>query len=209
MDYSELQKSSLAYLLNETGMQQAEGRVRSISLLEEMSLIGFIPYTKDFTIQSILNPANLNSRLFVAPYFVKFSQDTPAYPYFKRISMAEGKQYRVDGKLYIDPILSDILHNTPLQYVNPKMPFDGNQLLQLLKKRRVTEDLLIKNEDKTYDYIGREGEYELSCGLENIVSISNSFLCLCSYMNKVTGLPSYTVLTAKDTIRMLPENEDE
>lgn len=209
MDYSELHKSSLAYLLNETGLQQAEGRVRSISLLEEMSLIGFIPYTKDFTIQSILNPANLNSRLFVAPYFVKFSQDTPAYPYFKNISKAKGKQYRIDGKLFIDPILSDILHNTPLKYVNPKMPFDGNQLLQQLKKRSVTEDLFIKNEDKTYDYIAREGEYELSCGLENIVSISNSFLCLCSYMNKVTGLPSYTVLTAKDTIRVLPENEDE
>ena len=69
--------------------------------------------------------------------------------------------------------------------------------------------MFIENEDKTYDYIGREGEYELSCGLENIVSISNSFLCLCSYMNKVTGLPSYTVLTAKDAIRVLPENEDE
>lgn len=209
MDYSELHKSSLAYLLNETGLQQAEGRVRSISLLEEMSLIGFIPYTKYFTIQSILNPANLNSRLFVAPYFVKFSQDTPAYPYFKKISMAKGKQYRVDGKLYIDPILKEIPSSTLRVYEGLSLPFNGNQLLQLLKKRRVREDLFIENEDKTYDYIGREGEYELSCGLENIVSISNSFLCLCSYMNKVTGLPSYTVLTAKDTIRVLPENEDE
>ena len=51
MVHSHIHKSSLFNLLNETGMQQAEGRVRSKSLLEEMSLIGFIPYTDYYTIQ--------------------------------------------------------------------------------------------------------------------------------------------------------------
>ena len=40
MIYSQLHKSSLYNLLSENGIQQAEGRVRSKSLLEDMSLIG-------------------------------------------------------------------------------------------------------------------------------------------------------------------------
>lgn len=107
MIHSQIHKSCLSSLLNETGMQQAEGRVRSKSILEEMSLIGFIPYTDYYTIQLALTSVDLNGHLYVAPYLVKFSKDTPVYPYFKTITKATGKQYRIDGKLYIDPILDD------------------------------------------------------------------------------------------------------
>lgn len=208
MIYSQLNKSSLFSLLNENGMQRAEGRVRSKSLLEEMSLIGFIPYTDYYTHQLILTSVDLNDHLYVAPYLVRFSKDTPVYPYYKTITKAIGKQYRVDGNLYIDPILDEI-PSSVLQYAHFKLPLDGIQLLKLIEKKWDKKDLFIKNEDRTYDYIGREGEWELSCGLGSMLSISNNFLCLCSYMNKVTGLPSYAVLTSDDTIRVLPENEDE
>ena len=208
MIHSQIHKSSLFNLLNETGMQHAEGRVRSNSLLEEMSLIGFVPYTDYHTIQLALNSVDLNGHLYVAPYLVKFSKDTPAYPYFKAITKAAGKQYRIDGKLYIDPILDEI-PSYLLQYAQFKQPFNGNQLLKMINKKWDKNDLFIKNEDGSYDYTGREGEWELSHGLNNMISISNNFLCLCSFMNKVTGTPSYTVLTSDDTIRVLPENEDE
>lgn len=208
MIYSQLNKSSLFSLLNENGMQRAEGRVRSKSLLEEMSLIGFIPYTDYYTHQLVLTSVDLNDHLYVAPYLVRFSKDTPVYPYYKTITKATGKQYRVDGNLYIDPILDEI-PSSVLQYAHFKLPLDGIQLLKLIEKKWDKKDLFIKNEDRTYDYIGREGEWELSCGLGSMLSISNNFLCLCSYMNKVTGLPSYAVLTSDDTIRVLPENEDE
>lgn len=208
MIYSQLNKSSLFSLLNETGMQQAEGRVRSRSLLEEMSLIGFIPYTDYYLHRLVLTSVDLNDHLYVAPYLVRFSKDTPVYPYYKTITKATGKQYRVDGNLYIDPILDEIPSSVP-QYAHFKLPLGGIQLLKLIEKKWDKKDLFIKNEDRTYDYIGREGEWELSCGLGSMLSISNNFLCLCSYMNKVTGLPSYAVLTSDDTIRVLPENEDE
>ena len=195
-------------MLNETGMQQAEGRVRSKSLLEEMSLIGFIPYTDYYTIQLALNSVDLNGHLYVAPNLVKFSKDTPAYPYFRTITKATGKQYRIDGKLYIDPILDEI-PSCILQYAHFKQPFNGNQLLKMIYKKWDKKDLFSKNEDGSYNYTGREGEWELSHGLGNMISISNNFLCLCSYMNKVTGTPSYAVLTSDDTIRVLPENEEE
>lgn len=208
MMYSQLNKSSLFSLLNETGMQQAEGRVRSKSLLEEMSLIGFIPYTNYYLHQLVLTSVDLNNHLYVAPYLVRFSKDTPVYPYYKTITKATGRQYRVNGNLYIDPILDEI-PSSVLQYAHFKLPLGGIQLLKLIEKKWDKKDLFIKNEDRTYDYIGREGEWELSCGLGSMLSISNNFLCLCSYMNKVTGLPSYAVLTSDDTIRVLPENEDE
>lgn len=208
MVYSQLHKSSLFGLLNETGMQQAEGRVRSKSLLEEMSLIGFVPYTDYYMHQLVLSSVDLNDHLYVAPYLVKFSKDTPVYPYFKTITRATGKQYRIDGQLYIDPIIDEI-PSSVLQYAHFKLPLDGNQLLRLMGKKWDKKDMFVKNEDLTYDYIGREGEWELSHGLGKMISVSNNFLCLCSYMNKVTGTPSYAVLTSDDTIRVLPEDEDE
>lgn len=79
----------------------------------------------------------------------------------------------------------------------------------MIYKKWDKKDLFSKNEDGSYNYTGREGEWELSHGLGNMISISNNFLCLCSYMNKVTGTPSYAVLTSDDTIRVLPENEEE
>lgn len=205
---SQLQKSSLFSLLCETGMQCAEGRVRSKSLLEEMSLIGFVPYTDYYLHQLVLSSVDLNDHLYVAPYLVRFSKDTPVYPYFKTITKAIGKKYRIDEKLYIDPILDEIPKSV-LQYAHFKLPLDGKQLLQLMSKKWDKRDLFIRNDDGSYDYNGREGEWELSCGLGNMISISNNFLCLCSYMNKVTGTPSYAVLTSDDTIRVLSENECE
>ena len=92
---SQLLKSSLFSLLCDTGMQRAEGRVRSKSLLEEMSLIGFIPYTDYYIHHLLFSSVDLNDHLYVAPYLVKFSKDSPVYPYFKTITSAEGKKYRI------------------------------------------------------------------------------------------------------------------
>lgn len=71
------------------------------------------------------------------------------------------------------------------------------------------KNLLVNNDEGDFDYIAYDGNLELSNGLDNKIAISDNFLCLCSYMNKVTGLPSYTVLTSDDTFRVLPENENE
>lgn len=202
----QLQKSSLFSLLSDTGMQRAEGRVRSKSLLEEMSLIGFIPYTDYYLHQLVLSSVDLNDHLHVAPYLVRFSKDTPVYPYYKMITKATGKKYKIDEKLYVDPILDEI-PSSVLKYAHFKLPLDGNQLLKLMYKKWDKKNLFVENGNGTYEYTGREGEWELSCGLGNMISISNNFLCLCSYMNRVTGTPSFAVLTSDDTIRVLPENE--
>ncbi|MBQ9293983.1 MAG: hypothetical protein IJ219_03540 [Bacteroidaceae bacterium] len=212
---SELQKSSIFGLLQETGVQHAEGRVRSKSLMEEMSLIGFIPYTDNYLLQKDIGMGiDLNGHLYVAPNLVKFSKDTPIYPYFKKIVKANGKKYNLNENLYLDPILD----KAPLYEFNHKeirMPYDSAQLLKLLKYKtkllRVLKEkgVLIEEEKDKYDYIAGEGEIELSHGLGNMIAISCNFLCLCSYINKVKGTPCYVVLTSDDTIRVQPEDEDE
>lgn len=208
MMYSQLHKSSLFSLLNETGIQQAEGRVRSKSLLEEMSLIGFIPYT-DYYLNLLDFGINidLNDHLFVAPFLVRFSKDTPVYPFFKTISKAEGKKYKLDRSLYIDSII-DKIPDYVLQWKKLTRPLTGEDFLKMRTKQWNPESLLESDDEGNPQYVGKKDEWELSCGLGTIISISNNFLCLCSYMNKVTGTPSYAVLTSDDTIRVLSENED-
>ena len=129
---SQLQNSSLFDLLCVNGMQRAEGRVRSKSLLEEMSLIGFIPYTNNylFYLGYRLN-IDLNDHLFVAPYLVRFSKNTPVYPYFKTISKATGKKYKVDSNLFINPIFDEEL-SSDLSEI--KYPIDGKGFLKKDKR---------------------------------------------------------------------------
>ena len=196
-------------MLHETGMQQAEGRVRSKSLLEEMSLIGFVPYTDNYL--NLLDfgiNIDLNDHLFVAPFLVRFSKDTPVYPFFKTISKAEGKKYKLDCSLYIDSIIDEI-PDYVLKWKNLTRPLTGEAFLKMRTKHWNPESLLESDDNGNPQYVGKKDEWELSCGLGNFISISNNFLCLCTYMNKVTGTPSYAVLTSDDTIRVLPENEDE
>lgn len=209
MAFSQLHKSSLFNLLNETGMQQAEGRVRSKSLLEEMSLVGFIPYTDCYLHQLDFGISiDLNDHLFVAPFLVRFSKDTPVYPFFKTILKAKGKKYKLDGSLYIDSIIDEI-PDYVLKWRELARPLTGEAFLKMRTKQWNPESLLESNDNGDPQYVGKEDDLELCCGLGNMISISNNFLCLCSYMNKVTGRPSYAVLTSDDAIRVLPENEDE
>ena len=141
------------------------------------------------------------------------AEDSTIFPYFKTIKKAFGKKYKLDQNLYVYPALDEVPYK--VWYSNykgvcfkDKFSFTGEVLQNLTKSKYWEEkDFLKKNDDGTCDYIGRKDEWELTDGLGNIVSISNNFLCLCRYMNKVTGVPSYVVLTSDDTIRVLPKNE--
>ncbi|MBQ7462778.1 MAG: hypothetical protein IJS63_11175 [Bacteroidaceae bacterium] len=124
---SQLQKFCIYNLLQKTGVQHAEGRVHSKSLMEELSLIGFIPYTDNYLLQKDIGMGvDLNGHLYVAPHLVRFSTDTPIYPYFSTITKAKGNKYCVDENLFIDTILD----KAPLCEFKPnkgsiRMPFDG------------------------------------------------------------------------------------
>ena len=212
MEHHQLETSSIFNLLLETGIQRAEGRVQSKSLNEEMSLIGFIPYTENYLLQKDVGlKIDLNGHLCVAPYLIRFSKTTPVYPYFKTITKASGKKYSVDSNLNIDRIWDIAYPELKNEIKPPLFPLYGDMLLKLIKnKLRLTrilleQDFWKRNEKESYEYIGRSDDFELNCGLDHKIAISNDFLCLCSYMNRVTGTVSYAVLTSNDTIRVMPE----
>ena len=157
-------------------MQQAEGRVRSKSLLEEMSLIGFIPYTDYYTHHLVLSSVYINDHLYVAPYLVKFSKDTPVYPYFKTITKATEKQYTVNGQLYIDPILDEI-PSSVLQSNHVKLPLDGNQLLRLMGKNWDKKDMLSFN--FLFFFPEKDVKSEQKC---NVPSLSSAIIEAIAYL---------------------------
>lgn len=212
MSNTQLEQSSIKSLLLANGEQQATGRVRSESLLEEMSLIGFVPYSVYFDYFLGESKIDLNSHLYVTPYFLRCSSSDSPIPVFHTIRRAAEKEYCVKNNLMIDSILDEIIHVSPpylTKDINYNKPLRGDKIIYLIKKERKVCNLFNTKEDGTYNYLGKESDIELSGGIGNIKCISNNFLCLCIYMNKVTGLPSYTLMSSDKTIRVLPEAEDE
>ncbi len=214
---SQLEKSSIKSLLHAKGMQQATGRVRSKNLLEEMSLVGFVPYSVFFDSLYYDTGLDLNDHLFVTPHLLRSSKETFPRPIFKTIADTIEKKYIIDDKLLIDSII-DIIPDYIFKkerYKECKQRFRGSQLKTLFSqnhsilKEWEEKGVIEISEGDSYNYIARVNEWELSGGFGNIKCISNDFLCLCTYMNKVTGLPSYTLLPSDNTIRVLSETDDE
>jgi hypothetical protein len=195
----QLQESSIASLLQSTGVQQATGRVRSASLLTEMTLIGFVAYIP-FRIS-----VDLNDHLIVTPYLIRFEKDNTPIPVCRYAKKAAGQKYKLDNHLLIDPMM-DVIPDMILRYNQVSRPLTGEVLLRLMHKNWDKKDFFEKLNDGSYNYVAREKQIELTGLAGTLTCITDDFLCLCSYMNNVTGMPSYTLLSSFDTIRIL--NED-
>lgn len=202
----QLQESSIKGLLKSTGFQEAKGRVRSESLQEEMSLIGFLPFSVFYSNYDLSFNIDLNNHLIVTPYYIRFSKDSAIFPIFTSIAFAEGKRFILHKHLLLDHIIDEMPDLIAKQYESKNRPLNGKILLNIIKRWK-NENLFEKNEDGTLFYIGRSKEWEMKRSLDDWNCVTNDFLCLCSYMNKITGLPSYTVLMSDDVIRILSEDK--
>ena len=204
---NQLQTSSVKNLLQEEGIQHATGRVRSVSLLEEMSLVGFVPYSLSNLYLHLSMYMDLNDGLIVTPYCIRFSHINTIYPIFKSIQLASRNKYDVDENLIIGSIVDDIPERI-FKALKVPNPFMNKKILQRLLMQDWDKGSLFENSgDGNVRYIARENEFEMKEGLGKLICISNDFLCLCRYMNKVTGLPSFTILPSEDTIRVIPESQ--
>lgn len=196
---SQLQKSSISDLLQSSGEQTAIGRVRSASLGEEMSLIGFVAYTPFY-----IN-VDLNDHLIVTPYLIRFSKDNTLFPICKTIKKAKGQKYKIDDHLLIDPMLDEI-PDFILKYAKVSRPLTGDVLLNLMPKKWDKKDFFEQVEGGVYLYVARDEELELTGLTGKITCIADDFLCLCTYMNKITWKPCYALLPPFDVIRCFSEN---
>lgn len=227
-----LARTTISYLLKNNDWElKAEGRVRSYSLSkeidswkeEEMSLIGFIPYSER------INLINMNDDLIVTPFRIRFKNETKTYPVMGKVSIIENnKKYDIDSKLIIQSIndycsfdkkLQSLLYdyyNTPqnscllLKYIDKITILQGNE------KVKIYSGQITENEDKTLSYIPGKNELEFTRNYANpyflssetykYVCIADKFLCLCSYINRVTGKPSYSLFTPEDIIKVVSDN---
>lgn len=212
-----IEKSTIKKLLLNQGQQFASGRVRTDYLLEEMSLIGFVPFSEFWDNICYDTGINMSTNLYVTPHLLRPSDRNKPIPIFKCISKAQGEKYVIDGNFMIDSIIDKIPNNVfeKVKYKECKKGFNGSSLKNLLiydksLYRDLSEKGVIEqpSNETPITYIGDENDLELSDGIGKIKFISNDFLCLCAYMNKVTGLPSYIILPSDRTIRVLPEENE-
>lgn len=200
---TKIQEQSLYSQLMKNGSESAEGRVRSLSLLEEMTLIGFVPYNMVWHNSRIATAFNLNAKLIVTPYYIKVG-DNPVYPYYTKARKAKGLRYSLDEYLIIDK-LSEYVYN------NQSYPFTADKLnnggaLRALKQK--TNYLALDEDTNETKYVGQKDDIELYRDCWKDRSVSDDMLCLCVYMNKVTGRPCYILLPSTDVFRVIPEKEE-
>ncbi|MDY6294504.1 MAG: hypothetical protein SPL78_10475 [Bacteroidales bacterium] len=199
-----LDQTSIKNNLQKVGFEIAKGLVETDYMNADLSLIGFIPYNVYKNNLHFSLSVNLNERIIVTPYLVRFDNKSYPIPLFKKIELAKDEKYIINNDLLIDTRLEDVpkpfkgrfLDNDPLH----PLPIPGDKFKMYIKKAS-NRPYLKKNEEDTYYYIGQDGELLLSQNALNVCCISNDFVCLCSYENKVTGLLSYIVLPSNDIIR--------
>lgn len=202
---SQLQLSSIREILLNKGEIYAKGRVKSESMQEEMSLIGFVPYLEGadlpLDLYSTLLQCDLNAHLIVTPFFIRYSDDKNIYPVFKSISLTKGNKYKVNKNLIIETIYGSWVKGTP----RLSRPFYGDNIISKRNLKGFPSDRFETDENKEMYYLSKEQEFVLTESLGDVVCISDYFLCLCSFINSVTGMPSYTVFIPDDLIKVLPK----
>lgn len=207
-----LEQTSIKNNLKKVGFEIAAGEVETSYFKENLSLLGFIPHNiyKD-KLQFSIN-VNLNEDLIVTPYLVRFSNNRFPIPVFKKIENAEGKKYRMDNDLLIDTRLNEISGYNLSNLLNSKVvpiPVPASSFINYIKSYIYKKEYIKRNDNNTFDYIGQKGEWLLSDSELQVTCVTNDFVCLCFYQNKVTGKPSYVVLPSNDLIRtkaINPEN---
>ena len=193
-----------------------------------MTLIGFIPYSLYYRYHLLSLKADFNDELVVSPYYVRFSKQDHVLPVYRNAAIASGKKYLINDKFQLNAVPEDVLDKLTNDYrINKnyssyfKPPISGKKLLELRKKIGKSFDRLfegfveevtslfgvVEGAELDIQYIAQNDDIELSGSVTGITTITNDFLCLCCYMNKVTGLPSYVVLSSNDTIRVMSDDE--
>lgn len=202
---SQLQLSSIREILLNKGEIYAKGRVKSESMQEEMSLIGFVPYLEGadlpLELYSTLLECDLNTHLIVTPFFIRYSDDKNIYPVFKSISLTNGNKYKVSQNLIIETIYGSWVKGVP----RLPRPLYGDYIISKRNVKGFPSDRFETDENKETYYLSKNQEFIMTESLGELVCISDYFLCLCSFINSVTGMPSYTVFMPDDLIKVLPK----
>ena len=197
----EIQKTSIRSLLQTKGMQEAVGHVCYEPLELESTLIGFIPYHRSFDMSlSEIPPINMDGDFVLSPYRIRFKDIDNTFPITKQVSTAQGKRFLMERTLsfYLGKVKQDNLS----KYYQYKTTNWADAILKV-------NACISKNEEGLLVYNANKDDLEFKRNTGEHIWVYNDFLCLCTYINKITGLPSYAVFPPEDTIRILSDKDDE
>lgn len=197
---SVLKESSVKAILNKKQHIDAGLTIRAVGFKYDMHLVGFISYSPNLFI-------DFNDRLIVTPIVVKFLSAPYIHPIFQHIKFANNSIYPLSKKLLLNTLF-DRAGAKNWKDFDQQGNLDGEHVKKAMN-RNWNKDGIITTEDGTYCYVAQNYEIELTSDYSDNVSIANLYLCLCRYINPVTGLPSYTLVTPDDAIIVMPEGKDE
>ena len=210
---------SLEEKLKKVGELSAEGRVESISLKQKMALVGFIPFAipfndmKDYDVTNSDYPLywgiNLNENLCVGTHRVRYSNSRFTYPIMKKISPAKGKVYDVVQNVLIMALPRNIpgsnnknTINIFSNYFSSPNEYNSQKVLKTLRTYKISTQNLKSTADGKLQYEASDDEYEFSETFGGYKCVGNSFVCLCEYINPVTGNPSFALFNPDDLVKV-------
>lgn len=214
---NQLNKSCVINILHKSGSLQAEGKVRSIHFDDEMSLIGFIPFSSTPEKATLL--FSMNDELIVTPFRVRSKSFQMTFPVMKYITSTKGKEYFVDKNLRIASIETYAFLNSSygfFAYQENPTPYNTSSIVSKIEKYHICLGKISRDENGFLNYIPAAEEFEFSRENNTYTSsaetkqlkvstytyIADNFLCLCTFINKVTGLVSYAVFNPEDIIKV-------
>jgi len=187
---------------------KAEGKVRSYGMKSDITLLGVIPY-QPFDVAGI-ERCILNKPFFVTPYMIRFHDSNSPIMIYKNLKKACGQKYILNDLFYSfsNRVFSNISPHILNNSSETALPINGAKLLKILsKEKKYNYPKLTQYEfsEDAVSYIGQDEEWELTVG--RLVCVTDDFICLCSYMNSVSGKLDYVLLPPEDVYFVLPEDK--
>lgn len=204
-----LSKDSITIILQQTGEIEAPINVYSETFQMSMTLIGFVPHN-DLEELSFSEPTiDLNRDIVYTPYRIKLTALEKAFPVMKKIRKAENEERFLIRRGLVTPYEGthftryyQILEREDISEEDKKkfLPsFLDSYPLKLVKKSKyyIANSLSI-NDEGMLVYKAFPNAFVSSRTYGDYIVISHRYLCLCAYINSITGLPSYSLFDPED-----------
>jgi len=201
---------SITAILEENGYIQAGDILATSLLIPKLQIIGFIPeqqdlkpletYRNSMSELSLKNDElelmfNFNSNIIVNSYRIRIEGAKRTLAVMTNIEKLPQGEYTMDNDS-----INVINVSSPIKIIGKS--FSTVVLSHNLIKEEEAEKNIVKYkaDGSLYQFSREIGKYKI---------IASSFICLCRYINSVTGLPSYILLSPQEVYKIRePENNE-
>ena len=181
-----LNNSNILNLLQKEGCMEA-GLIAIDPLLEQkMQVIGFVPCRMDLAITTTaLDFLDMNTEIIVNPFCMRCKNSKQTLPIMTHIKSVENSIYEVGDLCYV--VSEKGIYN-----------LQGKKYTTFIY---LTESFCKYNDDAN-SYKTENPLFEFSRQIGKYKVISEMFMCLCRYINPVTGIQNFMLKFPQDIIKI-------